>query len=93
MTTTTVKETRKLSGPNLASLIPWEHVSEPGAYVCNWNGYLLRIPEGGISSDGCPYVYMIGPEPLFVTKISDDPHVTISKARMLACNFDITVNF
>ena len=93
MTNATKDKTTKVSGPSLASLVPFEQVCEPGAYVCNWNGHLMRVPPDAISSSHCPTINIVGPEPLFVTKISDDPFVTLTKARMLACNFDINVCF
>jgi hypothetical protein len=30
---------------------------------------------------------------MFVTKLSDDPYLSISKARMIAANLDIAINF
>ena len=94
-TNTTVPQPVKqnVSGPSLANLIPFEQICEPGAYVCTWNGQLLRVPAEGINHGGCPCMYIVGTEPLFVTKITCDPFVPLSKARMLACNFDIDVNF
>ncbi len=92
-TTTPVHDTRRLSGPNLNNLIPFEQITQPGTYICNWNGFLLRIPAEAISPTGLPVWNLVGPEPLFVTKISNDPYVTLSHARMIACNFDVQVNF
>jgi hypothetical protein len=89
----TTKESRRLSGPSITCLIPFEQVNDPGTYVCNWNGHLLRVPSEGITSAGFPVINMVGPEPLFVTKIADDPYLTLSQARLLACNYDINVNF
>jgi hypothetical protein len=36
---------------------------------------------------------MTGKEPLFVTKISDDPYIPVSKARILTADWDMVVNF
>jgi hypothetical protein len=36
---------------------------------------------------------MVGAEPLYVTKICDHPYVTLTKARILASNCDMPVNF
>lgn len=38
-------------------------------------------------------VSVVGPGPLYVTKLSDNPFVTLSKARMIASNWDLPVNF
>ncbi len=73
--------------------IPFESISEPGCYVCNWNGHLLRIPEDGVAAGRSPLINIIGNEPLYVTKISDNPFIPVTKAKMLACNFDLNVNF
>ena len=76
-----------------ASTVAFEAINEPGTYVCNWSGHLLRVPEDGVTPGRSPLVNIIGQEPLFVTKISDNPYITLTKARLLASNFDIAVNF
>ena len=73
--------------------VPWDNINEPGTYVCNWSGHLLRIPEDGVTPGRSPMLNIIGCEPLFVTKICDDPYIPVTKARLLASNFDIMVNF
>ena len=73
--------------------IPFESIQEPGAYICTWSGHLLRIPEDGVTPGRSPMINMVGCEPLFVTKISENPFVTATKARLLACNCDLPVNF
>ena len=65
--------------------IAFDQISEPGTYVCNWNGHLLQIPincfVGNVLS--CT---ISADEPLFVTKISDNPQVNVNEARELAFN-------
>ncbi len=73
--------------------IPFDQINETGAYVCNWSGHLLRVPDDGIAPGRSPLLTLVGPDQLFVTKISSDPFVTLTKARMMACNYDINVNF
>lgn len=73
--------------------IPFESIQEPGAYICNWSGHLVRIPEDGVTPGRSPMINIVGSDPLFVTKISDNPWVTVTKARLLASNFDLYVNF
>ena len=53
----------------------------------------MRVPEDGIAPGRSPLLNIVGCQPLFVTKICDDPYVTITKARLLASNFDVNVNF
>jgi len=73
--------------------MPFEGIHERGAYVFNRSGYLLRVPDEACRM-GCAHeVSMLANEPLFVTKVSEDPFVPISKARLLAGNCDLEVNF
>jgi len=71
----------------------YDQINDPGAYVCNWTGHLLRVPEDGVKPGRSPVFEIRGKEELFVTKLCDDPYVAITKARMLASNFDLAVNF
>jgi hypothetical protein len=71
----------------------FECIQDPGCYICNWSGHLLRVPEDGVAPGRSPLVNMVGSDPLYVTKIADNPFITLTKARMLASNIDIAVNF
>lgn len=73
--------------------IPFEAINEPGCYVCNWSGHLVRVPEDAVKMGRSPLLSIKGTEPLFVTRLSADPYVPVSKARMLAADCDVTVNF
>ena len=73
--------------------IPFEAINEPGCFICNWSGHLLRIPDDAVKPNRSPVVSMKGLETLFVTKISNDPYVPVTKARLLAADCDVTVNF
>lgn len=73
--------------------IPFETINEPGCYICNWSGHLLRVPDDGVAPGRSPLVNIIGNEPLFVTKLSTDPYIPVTKARLLASNLDVWVNF
>ncbi len=75
------------------SQVPFESINEPGCYVCNWTGHLMRVPEDAIKPGRSPLMSITGTERLFCTKISCDPFLTISKARMLAADCDVAVNF
>lgn len=78
---------------SMGTQVKFECIEDPGCYICNWSGHLLRVPEDGVAAGRSPLVNIIGTEPLFVTKISDNPFIPLTKARMLACNCDINVNF
>jgi hypothetical protein len=72
---------------------PFQSISEPGCYVCDWSGHLLRVPEDGVVPGRSPLINIQGRDQLFVTKISDNPYIALTKAKMLACNHDVNVNF
>jgi hypothetical protein len=72
--------------------IPLDLIAEPGAYVCNWNGYLMRVPSAALEQ-GVRRFNLVGSEPLFVTKISDDPDVPVRHARHLAADGALNVAF
>ena len=73
--------------------VPWDCIQDPAAYICNWSGHLLRVPVDGVALGRSPMLNIVGAEPLFVTKICDNPFVALTKARMLAANLDLPVNF
>ncbi len=75
------------------SQIPFDCIREPGTYISNWTGHLIRVPEDALQLGRSPLIEIRGKEPLFVTKLSDDPFLSLSKARMLAADLDIAVNF
>lgn len=73
--------------------LSYDGINEPGAYICRWSGHLLRVPEDSISTERSPRMSVIGADTLLVTKIDSNPFVTVSKARLLAANQDVSVNF
>ena len=89
----TVTQTGFPTGEMMGQVVPFESICEPGTYVCNWSGHLLRVPGDAVSAGRSPLINIVGPECLFVTKISNDPFVPVTKARLLACNCDLAVNF
>ncbi len=88
-TTTTTSEFSASCG----TCVPFDSIQEPGAYICNWSGHLIRIPQDGVTPGRSPMINMVGTEPLFCTKIAENPFVTVTKARLLASNFDLPVCF
>ncbi len=73
--------------------IPFESISDPGCYVCNWSGHLLRIPDDAVKAGRSPVMVMKGWDTLFVTKIHNDPFIPLTKARLLAADCDVPVSF
>ena len=89
----TATQNNQSQSQNFGSVLPFDGISENGAYVANWSGHLIRVPEDGLAQGRSPLINIVGTEPLTVTKISDNPFVPITKARLLASNFDVNVNF
>jgi hypothetical protein len=78
---------------SVGATMPFESIQEPGCYICNWTGHLLRVPEDGVAPGRSPLLNILGAEPLVVTKISENPYLTVTKAKMIAANIDVNVNF
>ena len=92
-TTPTHGSTHTDTCTGFGTTIPFSSINEPGCYICNWSGHLLRIPEDGVAPGRSPLINLIGTNPLFVTKLSDNPFITVTKARTIASNLDCAVNF
>ena len=94
MATTNSKPRETVIGASCGgTTLPFDGINEPGAYICRWSGHLLRVPEDSISSEHTPRMGVIGADALLVTKIDNDPYVPVTKARLLAANHDVSVNF
>lgn len=73
--------------------LPFTKINEAGAYVSQTTGHLLRIPDDAVKVDRSPLIDLVADEPQVFGKISDDPFVSLTKARMLACDLDLPVRF
>ena len=94
MQTPTPKRERELSSTQgFGTQTPFEAINEIGCYICNWSGHLLRIPEDAIKPGRSPVINLKGWDTLYVTKITSDPYIPVTKARMLAADCDVSVNF
>ena len=93
MSTANQTGTKNDFGAGIGTTIPFESINDPGCYICNWSGHLLRVPEDGVARGRSPLINMIGHEALFVTKVSDDPYIPLTKAKMVASNLDCAINF
>ncbi len=80
-------------GPGVGNTFAFDQVDEPGAYVCNWSGHLLRLPEDAVAAGRSPLLEIIAQDELQVTKISENPFVQVTKARMIASDLDLAVKF
>ena len=89
---TTIK-TPDIENKMFGAQIPFESLKEPGVYLSNWSGHLIRVPEDALKAGRSPVIEIKGKELMFVTKLSEDPFLTLTKARMLAADLDLPVNF
>ena len=77
----------------VGATIPFEAINDPGCYVCHWSGHLIRVPEDAIKPGRSPLLSFKANEPLLVTRISSDPYLPLSKARLVAADFDLAGRF
>lgn len=72
---------------------PFDQISIPGCYVLNSTGELLRVPDDALAPGRSPVLDVVSKNQWFVTRISTNPYVTLSKARSIAADMDLAVNF
>ena len=70
----------------------FDRIDAAGTYVLHEDGLLLRIPPEAIAQTG-PAWCITAKKPVQVTRISDDPWITIGAARELAGKNHLPVNF
>lgn len=88
-----VTKTKETESQFSGTQFRFANLTDPGAYFCNWSGHLVRVPEDAVRQGRSPVIEILGNEPLNVTKLSDDPFIPITKARMIAADLDHAVNF
>ena len=93
MSKTATKTTEYTAQAHGFTTFAFEDICEPGAYICNWSGHLLRVPEDGVIAGRSPMLNIVGAEPLTVTRISENPYITLTRAKLVASNADLNVNF
>lgn len=94
MTTATQIPPRPVQmAPGAGTVFNFDQIDSPGAYVCNWSGHLVRIPEDAVSHGRSPVLEFVARDDLHVTKVSDNPFIQLTKARMIASDLDLNVNF
>jgi hypothetical protein len=73
--------------------IPFNEITQSGAYYNHTTGWLYRVPGEGLALGHSPVMNILSSDENFVTKISDDPYIPVSKARQICSNMDFAVNF
>lgn len=90
---TTATEPPKAFNALRTPRIPFAEIHEPGAYVSNSTGNLFRVPEDSLVHGRSPLIEIVSNTGSMMTKVCDDPWVPISKARQLAADADMFINF
>ena len=81
------------AGYGIGAKSTFENLNEQGTYLSNWSGHLIRVPSDAIKPGRSPVIEILGKEPMFVTKLSNDPFVGLTKARLIAADLDLPVEF
>ncbi len=68
-------------------------IKEPGAYLIEQTGHLMRVPPDALAVGRSPIVSIASNEPVRVTLLCRDPWVPIGQARKVAANLDLNVAF
>ena len=89
----TVDEATTNGSQNVGAVFAFESICDPGAYICNWSGHLLRVPPDAVAPGRSPVLNIVGNGPMSVTTISCTPYFPITKAKLIAANFDLCVDF
>ena len=87
----TVNEAQKYGGKWMT--VPFNEITEPGAYYFHTTGALYRIPPECLAPGHSPMLNIYCDDQCLVTKISNDPWIPVSKAREICSNWDFFVNF
>jgi hypothetical protein len=93
MPTTKKTETYKEGIQTLGISGPFDLISQPGCFVMNKTGDLVRIPDDALVDGRSPTLDIVSNEPWLMTKISNDPYLPLRKARAVAADMDLHVNF
>ena len=80
------------SSKSSAPSMPWNDINQSGAYVTA-QGSLVRVQPDGLKEQHSPLITVVSNDDTRLTMISDNPNVPIGKARVLAADFDLPVNF
>ena len=86
-------KTRENKVKGCGASIPFDSIEVPGTYYSNWTGHLIRVPEEALSLGHSPTLEIVGSENMMVTCLSKDPFLPLNKARMVAADLDLEVNF
>lgn len=90
---TTIAEKTSVHTTQQNRKVPFCELTEPGSYISNTTGNLFRVPEDALVVGRSPLIEIVSKSGTMMTRISDDPWLPISKARQLAADADLSINF
>ena len=93
MTTTPKTESRASVITRAGPTLVFDQIENPGCYVTNDSGLLLRVPQDALGRGRSPLMEVVSNDPWIVTRISEDPYLPLSNARMAAADLDIKIQF
>jgi hypothetical protein len=73
--------------------LPLAALHEPGTYICDWSGHLLRVCETDCGGSRFASTRDANSRRWTATRISADPHLSRFAARALAIRLGLSVNF
>lgn len=73
--------------------MPWESVSEPGAYVELGSGDLYRFPQEALVPGASPIIKKQSTGASRLVQVSKNPFVTTLEARLICAEHNIKPNF
>ncbi len=68
-------------------------IQAAGTYVTHKTGLLVRVPPDGVNTGRSPMIVVSGRESVLVSRLSEDPWIPTIKARCIAANNDLPVEF
>lgn len=77
----------------VGTTLPLDALGEPGTYVCNWSGHLLRVHDGECEGHRFVSAGRQRAGTWTVTRISADPRISRQQAKVLAHSFGLSTNF
>ncbi len=85
--------TNELTSFNQSEITAYSDIDQPGCYLLIDSGLLMRVPVDGIVAGRSPCISISSKVPICVVRLSGNPWLTISEARKLAANLDLSINF
>ena len=76
-----------------SATVTLEEIAEPGVFVCHCCGDLIRVVDALTLPGDEAFIQEHGGQAVRVSRLSDDPFVPATWARMEAANLDLRVSF